>query len=152
MPPRANYLNDSWVRTGKEIAAEKNALHRIRPKHCRKFAQFSREWYIACNRAFVAAMEASLTGEPPPPQPRRSYKWTAAEDERLRHLRDEGLAYDEIAERLGVSTSCAWHRARKVLKLPGRYRRAATATTPGARSTEGSDMPRNFVNDLLEGA
>jgi hypothetical protein len=26
---------------------------RLRPKHCRKFAQFSREWYEACDRAFT---------------------------------------------------------------------------------------------------
>lgn len=28
----------------------------LRPVHSRKFAQFSDEWYRACNRAFVTAM------------------------------------------------------------------------------------------------
>lgn len=29
----------------------------LRPVHCRKFAQFSIEWYLACEEAFRTAMQ-----------------------------------------------------------------------------------------------
>ena len=30
-----------------------------KPLHCRRFEEFSREWFEACDRAFQAAMEAA---------------------------------------------------------------------------------------------
>lgn len=34
--------------------------HPARPAHSRKFAQFSIEWYLACERAFKTAMQDEI--------------------------------------------------------------------------------------------
>jgi hypothetical protein len=51
MRQRRHYLSES-------------GLTAIRPRHARKFAHHSREWFEACDRAFVKAMRAHLDERP----------------------------------------------------------------------------------------
>lgn len=48
-----------------QVSRERCSFERhVRPLHSRKFAQFSREWFDACNAAFVEAMLANPTERP----------------------------------------------------------------------------------------
>lgn len=42
--------------SSREFADDENRHDPLRPPHSRKFAQFSIEWYRACNQAFCRAM------------------------------------------------------------------------------------------------
>lgn len=54
-----------WLRKAREVQSERARFTRaMRPDHTRMFAQFSEEWFLACNEAFVREMMAN-PGERP---------------------------------------------------------------------------------------
>lgn len=135
-------------RTSAEIYADKSAMLEVRPLHCRKFAQFSRDWYLACDRAYIAAVMAAnesqrdgVLGERdaagPGPQsagasrlaaPR--HEWTARDNRLLRRFYAMGATPTDIAEYLGFSYGSVSARTRHLgLKLP----RQAKAKEPPKR-------------------
>lgn len=50
------------------------------------------------------------------PQKKVRIRWTKVMDDRLVSLRQEGAPWEEVAVRLGVSTSAVWSRGQKIEK------------------------------------